>query len=94
MDSKPTHSKNGISDRFLCSHDYIQKNGYSSSSKRKGMSLIRIESMGLLIKDEIENESMAIASRQERLSRGLAFTLGEEKMIIPLGIIAVPALMH
>jgi hypothetical protein len=58
------------------------------------MSLIRIESMGLLIKDEIENESIARASRQERLSGDLAFTLGEEKIIIPLGIIAVPAPMH
>jgi len=58
------------------------------------MALIRTESMGLLIKEEIENKSMTIASRQERLSGGLAFTLGEEKIIIPLEIIAVPAPMH
>jgi hypothetical protein len=28
MDSKPAHSKNGIRNRFFCSHDSIQKTGY------------------------------------------------------------------
>lgn len=54
------------------------------------MSLSRMESMALLIEDE----SVDTASRQERLSGGLTFTLAEERMIIPLGIIAAPAPMH
>ena len=33
MDSKPPDGKDGVSDRFLCSHDSIQKGRYL---KRKG----------------------------------------------------------